>query len=111
MVRGDWGQVFRRVLQLHRVPLLFLEVDQDLIEEQIPIGDPAEAPAFVKAEGAGLELIELCCACGRDLPGIDQLLQFRVHRNWGGNDARPAAPRKPEGGVVSHCPPPSPVEA
>ena len=65
MVRGNWGQVFRRILQLHRVPLLLLEVDQDLIEEQIPIGDPAEAPALVQAEGAGLELIELCCACGR----------------------------------------------
>ena len=65
MVRGNRGQVFRRILHLHRVALLFLEVDQDLIEEQIPISDPAETPALVQAEGAGLELIELCCACGR----------------------------------------------
>ena len=65
MFRRDRRQVFRRVLQLHRVRLLLFEVDHDLVEEQVPIGDAAEAPAFVQAKGAGLELIELFRACSR----------------------------------------------
>ena len=52
MLGRDRREIIGRILQLHRVSLLLLEVDQDLVEEKIPFGDAAEAPAFVKAKSA-----------------------------------------------------------
>ena len=55
----DGGEIFRRVLQLHRVRFLTREIDDDLVEEQIPLGDAAEAPAFMQTKSPGFEFIEL----------------------------------------------------
>ncbi len=67
MFGRDRGEIFRRVLQLHGVSFFLFEIDQDLVEEEIPIGHPAKAPALVQTKTAGLELIELLGIGGREL--------------------------------------------
>src|SRR5450631_4148476 len=59
MFRRDDGQIISRVSQLHRMRFLSREIDQDLIEEKIPLRDAAESPALVQAEGAWGEFFEM----------------------------------------------------
>ena len=51
---GNDSEIIRRVLQLHQVSLFPLEIDQDLVEQEIPFRHAAEAPAFVQTKSAGL---------------------------------------------------------
>jgi len=59
MFRRNYGKIFGGVLQLHRVPLFAGEIDHDLIEQKIPLGDATESPTFVQAKRPRLERIEL----------------------------------------------------
>ncbi len=79
MLRRDDGEIFGRVGQLHAVRLLAREIDQDLIEEKIPLGHAAEAPALVQTEGAGLQFFELIRGAGGEFSGFNKLFQFGIH--------------------------------
>jgi len=55
------------------------KIDQDLVEEKIPLGDTAEAPAFVKTKRTRPELFELIRLTRSQLSGFDEFLQFGIH--------------------------------
>src|SRR3989442_8132689 len=59
MFRWNSGKIFRRILQLHRVRFLAHEIDDDLVEEQVPFRDAAKPPAFMQTKSSWLEFIEL----------------------------------------------------
>ena len=91
MLRRERLQVIRRVGQLHGVPLFRLEIDHDLVQEEVPLRHPAEAPAFVQAIGAGLEFLELFRLSGVSFPDSTSFSQFRIHserRSYGGGKQR-----------------------
>ena len=67
-------QRFGSVLQLHQVILLRIEIDQDLVEKEIPAVDLAETPTLVKAKFFRFELIETGCGLGADLPRVNHCL-------------------------------------
>ena len=55
------------------------EIDDDLIEEEVPLGHAAETPTFVQAKRARFEFVELIGGFRGQLSRFNQLLQFRVH--------------------------------
>ena len=68
MFRRNHGEIFGRVLQLHRVALFSLKIDHDLIEEKIPLRHPPEPPAFVQTKGARLKFSNCSAACAVSFP-------------------------------------------
>src|SRR5947209_8204266 len=55
------------------------EIYQDLVEEQVPLGHAAEAPAFVETKRAGPQLFQLIRLTRSQLSGFDEFLQFGIH--------------------------------
>ncbi len=51
--------------------LLGVEVDDDLIEEEIPAAYLAKSPAFVEAKRLRLQLVERGCSFYVEVTGID----------------------------------------
>src|ERR1700730_932574 len=79
MFRRDDREILGGVDQLHSVRLLSREIDQDLIEEKVPFGHAAEAPAFVQTKRPGFEFCELVRGTGAELSGFDEFFQFGIH--------------------------------
>ena len=79
MLRRNHAKVVRRVLQLHWVRFFAREIDHDLIEKKIPLGDPAKSPAFVQTKCGRFKFIELFGCFRRQLSRFDKFLQFRIH--------------------------------
>ena len=87
-------QIFRGIGQLHRMALLRREIDNDLIEQKIPLRHATESPAFMQAIGPGFELIELLGLAGGYFRRLDELLQFSIHRDAQGKANRDVGERK-----------------
>src|SRR5437899_7409002 len=79
MLGGKRRQIIGRVGELHWMRFFAGKIDQDLVEEKVPLGDTAEAPAFVKTKRAGPELFELIRLTRSQLSGFDEFLQFGIH--------------------------------
>src|SRR5437660_7652406 len=79
MFLGNNGEIVRCILELHRMRFFPTEIDDDLIEEEVPLGHAAETPTFVQAKRARLEFIELIGGFRGQLSRFNQFLQFRVH--------------------------------
>ena len=73
------GQIIRCVSKLHRMRFFAGKIDDDLVEKQVPIGHPAESPAFMQTKIARLKLFELLSGPRCQFPGVEQFLQFRIH--------------------------------
>ena len=74
MLGAKGRKVVGRVGELHRVRFFGGKIDQDLVEEKIPFGDPAKSPAFVQAVGPGLKDRELVSLTGAQFPSFNKLL-------------------------------------
>src|SRR4029077_7183777 len=79
VIRRDQGEVVSRILQLHRVSLFAGKIDNDLIEQKVPLADPPKAPALMKAKSARLELIQSLYGPRRQLSSLDQFTEFCIH--------------------------------
>ena len=74
--------MLRRVLQLHRVRFLPREIDQDLIQEDVPVGHATKAPTLVQTKGPGLQFLQLIGRFWRQLSCFNEFLEFGVHADW-----------------------------
>jgi hypothetical protein len=73
-------QRFSRVLRLHRVMFFALKINDNLIQEQIPGFYLAEAPTLVLTICPRFQLLKLLASLRRNLSGVDQTLQIRIHK-------------------------------
>ena len=58
MLRRNDDEIFRGVLELHRMTFFRCKVDHHLIQKQVPLGDSAKSPTLVQAKSAGLQRVE-----------------------------------------------------
>src|SRR5262249_38743918 len=79
MVGGNHGQIVCGVLELHRMSLFAGKIDDDLVEQQVPVGYPAKTPALVQTKCARLELVQVLRGLGSQLSGFYQFGEFCVH--------------------------------
>ena len=68
--RND-DKIFRRVFQLHGVRFLGREINDDLVEEKIPLRHATESPALVLTKSSPLELLQLRRSFGSELSRFD----------------------------------------
>src|SRR5947209_1846820 len=73
MFRRKRDQVVRGVGELHWMRFLAGKIDQDLVQEEVPLGDATEAPAFVETKGARAKLLQLVRLAGGEDRGFNQL--------------------------------------
>src|SRR5262245_54462003 len=78
--RND-SEIVGGVLQLHGVTLFAWEIDQDLVKQEVPLGDPAKSPALVQAKGAGLERVQFFGRFRCQFARFDKFLELSVHES------------------------------
>src|SRR5438477_10745841 len=81
MSRWNNGQIVGGVLELHRVTFFAGEIDHDLIEQQIPLRDPAKSPTLVQTKRPRLERVQFLGCFGGQFAGFNEFFDLRVHES------------------------------
>src|SRR4029077_5736431 len=85
----DDREIFGRVLQLHRVTFFAGEIDQDLVEKNIPLRHASESPALVQAKRARLERVQFLGRFGSEFAGFNKFFELSVHQSRTNYDEGP----------------------